>query len=63
MERIGGQSITIQLAVWAEGDGAIRVTGQGIDARIKNDPARPSGHPTLYRQLENVMKVSGTRAA
>lgn len=59
---INARSVSIQVTFWMEDDGSIRLIGDdlpGLCARIKNDPERPSGHPTLFRQLTRYLRSLG----
>ena len=50
---------SVEVKIWLESDGSICLTGPGFGqppVRIKNDPARPSGHPRLYKHLTQYLR-------
>jgi hypothetical protein len=60
-----GRSVAVQLKVWLECDGSIRIAVPGMSApfvRVKNDPERPSGHPSLFRLLARTLRERGRPA-
>ena len=57
-----GRSVSLNVKFWFEDDGSIRLTSEGDPALrviIKNDPERPSGHPTLFKRLAQCLRVMG----
>jgi len=60
-----GRSVNLNVRVWYESDGSIRLTSP-VDPRlhvtIKNDPERPSGHPTLFKRLGDCLRTMGVPA-
>jgi len=59
------RSVSLQVRVWLESDGSIRLAVPGIPepmVMIKNDPDRPSGHPKLYRYLAQRLRDRGAPA-
>ena len=58
-DRNRAETRSVQVTLWLESDGSICLTGPGFEqppVRIKNDPARPSGHPRLYRYLTQYLR-------
>lgn len=59
---VNPRGVSIQVTFWMEDDGSIRLVGDnlpGLCARIRSDPERPSGHPTLFRQLTGYLRTLG----
>jgi hypothetical protein len=57
-----GRSVSLNVKFWFESDGSIRMTSEADPALrvvIKNDPERPSGHPTLFKRLAQCLRVMG----
>lgn len=60
-----GRSVNLNVKVWYESDGSIRLTSQvdpSLRVIIKNDPERPLGHPTLFKRLAMYLRESGVPA-
>ena len=60
-----GRSVTLEVKVWFESDGSIRLASDAdpaLRAIIKNDPERPLGHPTLFKRLAQCLRVMGVPA-
>ena len=59
-----GRSVSVQVEFWLECDGSIRLALPGFPAPvvIKNDPQRPSGHPSLFRYLAHFLRDVGAPA-
>ena len=60
-----GRSVCLTIGFWMEDDGAIHVTGKGVDdfhVAIKNDAARADGHPGLYRRLADCLRVMNAKS-
>ena len=60
-----GRSVTLEVKVWFESDGSIRLASDAdpaLHAIIKNDPERPLGHPTLFKRLAQCLRVMGVPA-
>jgi hypothetical protein len=56
------RSVSLNVKFWFENDGSIRLTSEGdpeLRVIIKNDPERPSGHPTLFKRLAQCLRVMG----
>ena len=54
-----GRSVSLNVRVWLESDGSIRLTSEAepsLRVIIKNDPDRPLGHPTLFKRLAHVLR-------
>jgi hypothetical protein len=57
-----GRSVSLNVRVWLESDGSIRLTSEAeasLRVIIKNDPERPLGHPTLFKRLADVLHSMG----
>jgi hypothetical protein len=57
-----GRSVSLNVKFWFENDGSIRLTSEAdpsLRVVIKNDPERPSGHPTLFKRLAQCLRVMG----
>lgn len=57
-----GRSVRLNVEFWFESDGSIRLTSESdptLRVVIKNDPERPSGHPTLFKRLAQCLRVAG----
>ena len=57
-----GRSVSLNVKFWFESDGSIRLTSEAdptLRVVIKNDPERPSGHPTLFKRLAQCLRVMG----
>jgi len=57
-----GRSVSLNVKFWFENDGSIRLTSEAdpsLRITIKNDPERPSGHPTLFKRLAQCLRVMG----
>ena len=57
-----GRSVSLNVKFWFENDGSIRLTSEAdpsLRVLIKNDPERPSGHPTLFKRLAQCLRVMG----
>lgn len=57
-----GRSVSLNVRVWLESDGSIRLTSEAeptLRVIIKNDPDRPLGHPTLFKRLAHVLRSMG----
>lgn len=57
-----GRSVSLNVRVWLETDGSIRLTSEAepsLRVIIKNDPERPLGHPTLFKRLAHVLRSMG----
>lgn len=57
-----GRSVSLNVRFWFESDGSIRLTTEAdpsLRVVIKNDPERPSGHPTLFKRLAQCLRVMG----
>ena len=60
-----GRSVNLHVTVWYESDGSIRLSSPvdpSLRATIKNDPERPSGHPTLFKRLAQCLSTMGVPA-
>jgi hypothetical protein len=60
-----GRSISLNVKVWMENDGSIRLASDAnpsLRAIIKNDPDRPLGHPSLFKRLAQCLRVMGVPA-
>ena len=56
------RSVRLNVEFWFESDGSIRLTSESdptLRVIIKNDPERPSGHPTLFKRLAQCLRVMG----
>ena len=57
-----GRSVSLNVRVWFESDGSIRLTSEAepsLRVIIKNDPERPLGHPALFKRLAHVLRSMG----
>ena len=57
-----GRSVSVQVEVWFEQDGSIRLAMPGFSPPfvvIKNDAERPSGHPKLFGCLARHLNDQG----
>ncbi len=57
-----GRSVNLNVKIWFENDGSIRLTSEADPALrviIKNDPERPSGHPMLFKRLAQCLRIMG----
>jgi hypothetical protein len=57
-----GRSVRLNVEFWFESDGSIRLTSEAdpsLRVIIKNDPERPSGHPTLFKRLAQCLRIMG----
>lgn len=62
-----GESVSMELALWMSGDGAIHLASNDPEARtfhidVRHDPSKPSGHPYLYRELAKCLRIMGAPA-
>jgi len=60
-----GRSVNLHVTVWYENDGSIRLSSPvdpSLRVTIKNDPERPSGHPTLFKRLAQCLSTMGVPA-
>ena len=60
-----GRSVSLHVTVWYESDGSIRLSSPvdpSLRVTIKNDPERPSGHPTLFKRLAQCLGTMGVPA-
>jgi hypothetical protein len=60
-----GRSVQVEIRFWLDGDGVIHVTSQerpDFHVRVKADPLKRNGHPSLYRRLGWLLKDAGVAA-
>jgi hypothetical protein len=60
-----GKTVSVEVRISLESDGSIQMTLPGLappPIRIKNDAARPSGHPRLFRSLAKHLIENGVPA-
>jgi hypothetical protein len=62
-----GRSLTMEVSSWMMEDGAIHLTSNDPDVRtfyvvVRPDPAKPSGHPYLFRELAKCLRQKGAPA-
>jgi len=60
-----GRSVNLHVVVRYESDGSIRLSSPvdpTLRVTIKNDPERPSGHPTLFKGLAQYLRSLGVPA-
>ena len=53
----------IEIEFWFEEDGSIRVTsdaGPDFHVRVRAEPLKRNGHPSLYRRLARILKDAST---
>ena len=60
-----GKRVTIEVQFWLDDDGSIRVAskdGQDFLVRVKAEPLKRNGHPSLFRRLRWLLKEAGAPA-
>ena len=62
-----GESVALEIAFWMTPDGTIHVASndpeaEGFHVSVAADPAKPSGHPYLYRELSKCLRQMGAPA-
>ena len=58
------RTVSFEIMFWKVRGGAIHVAtndpeGVGFHVVVRDDPAKPSGHPYLYRRLDAFLKKKG----
>jgi hypothetical protein len=61
-----GRTVIMELGFWMNDDGTIHLTGNDPEVEtfhvaIRQDPAKNSGHPYLYRELAKCLKQMGAK--
>ncbi len=60
-----GKSVYLQVGFWLGEEGTIHLTGHEVDGfhvKVNADPAKPNGHPTLYKRLAACLRDMGAPA-
>jgi hypothetical protein len=62
-----GRSVSMEVSFWIREDGAIHLTSNDPDVKtfyvvVRPDPAKPSGHPYLFRELAKCLRQKGAPA-
>jgi hypothetical protein len=60
-----GNSVYAAAGFWLEKDGSIHLAFKGVagfHVAVNVDPARPNGHPTLYKRLAKLLAEHGAPA-